>query len=77
MLRHPPYGLCLYRELCHPYGLKRTPRHIIHTNLNAEDVMQKVALRLDGLHRVLSLDAYPSREGMKEKGRESPDAKTT
>lgn len=30
--------------------------------------MQKVALRLDGVHRVLSLDAYLSREAMKEKG---------
>lgn len=68
LLRHPTYGSVCHRELCNPYWLKRTPGHILHTNLNAEDVMEKVALRPDGVHRVLSLDAYVSR-GHEGKGK--------
>lgn len=44
-----------------------TPKYLLYINLNVEDLMEKVAWRLDGLHRILSLVAYISREGMKEK----------
>lgn len=44
-----------------------TPKYTLYINLNIEDLMEKATWRLDGLHRILSLDSYVSREGVKKK----------